>query len=117
MHVPRIETRTLDETVEAQARPASGFTDGVARLKPRFRLIVDDGTAGWAMVRDGLGLTWAPAWLGYEDLRSGRVVEVLRDARMPEIPLSAVGLQRAALTPRRSQVVLDAISEAAATWS
>lgn len=89
--------------------------DQPIRLTPRFRVVVDDGTAGWAMVRDGLGLSWAPSWLGLEDLRSGRVVEVMPDSRTENIPISAIGLQRS-LTPRRTEVVLNAIADAAATW-
>lgn len=88
----------------------------VARHVPRTRLIVDDGTAGWAMLRDGLGLTWAPAWLGLDDLRSGRVVEVMRAAPIPEMPLSATRLDRRH-TPQRTRTVLDCIEAEAARWS
>ena len=91
--------------------------DGTAaRHLPRARMVVDDGTAGWAMVRDGLGLSWAPAWLGLDDLRSGRVVEVMRAARIPEVPLSVIRLDRCH-TPQRTRTVLDCIAAEAARWS
>ncbi len=87
-----------------------------ARHLPRSRMVVDDGTAGWAMVRDGLGLSWAPAWLGFDDLRSGRVVEVMQAARIPEMPLSAIRLD-GRYTPPRTRAVLDCIATEATRWS
>lgn len=87
----------------------------IVRHVPRTRLVVDDGTGGWTMLREGVGLTWAPTWLGLDDLRSGRVVEVMRSARIPETPLSAVRLDQR-LTPRRTRAVLDGIVAEAATW-
>lgn len=86
------------------------------RHLPRARMVVDDGTAGWAMVRDGLGLSWAPAWLGVDDLRNGRVVEVMRAARVSETPLSAIRLDRRH-TPQRTRTVLDCIAAEAPRWS
>lgn len=91
------------------ADPAGGAP---ARFVPRARLVVDDGTAGWAMLCDGLGLTWAPGWLAAADLRAGRVAEVMRERRAVEVPLSAVRLERR-LVPRRTRVVLDALAAAA----
>jgi DNA-binding transcriptional LysR family regulator len=90
--------------------------DGSAvRHVPRARLVVDDGTAGWAMIRDGLGLSWAPAWLGLDDLRSGRVVEAMRPARIAETQMSAIRLDRRH-TPLRTQTVLDYIAAEAMHW-
>ena len=96
---------------------AFSLPDGTtARHLPRPRMVVDDGTAGWTMVRDGLGLSWAPAWLGLDDLRSGRVVEVMRAARISEMPLSAIRLDRRH-TPQRTSIVLNCIAAEAARWS
>lgn len=88
--------------------------DGAAPIRyvPKARLVVDDGTAGWAMVCDGMGLSWAPGWLAAADLRAGRVVEVMRERRAVEVALSAVRLERR-FTPRRTRAVLDALAGAA----
>jgi DNA-binding transcriptional LysR family regulator len=71
------------------------------RHVPRNRLIV--------------GIGWVPAWCGLDDLRSGRVVELLREWRVPETPLSAVRLERRH-TPRRTHRVLEFLSRAASAW-
>lgn len=92
------------------ADPAGGPQ---VRFMPRARLVVDDGTAGWTMLRDGLGLTWAPGWLAAADLRAGRIVEVMRERRAVEVALSVVRLERR-LVPRRTRAVLDALAAAAA---
>ena len=97
------------------AAPGSSPADPPIRHTPRNRLIVEDATTAWNMVREGIGVGWAPAWSGLDDLRSGRVVELLREWRVPESPLSAVRLERR-LTPRRTQRVLEFLSRAASTW-
>lgn len=97
------------------AAPGSSATVAPIRHVPRNRLVVEDGTTAWSMVREGLGIGWAPAWCGLDDLRSGRVVELLREWRVPESPLSAVRLERRH-TPRRTQRVLEFLSRAASAW-
>jgi DNA-binding transcriptional LysR family regulator len=67
------------------------------------------------MIRDGLGMSWAPAWLGLDDLRSGRVVEAMRPSRITETQISAIRLDRRH-TPRRTQTVLDYIVNEALRW-
>ncbi len=67
------------------------------------------------MVCDGLGLTWAPDWLGLDDLRRGRIVEVMRAARVAAVPLSTIRLDRR-LAPQRIEIVLARIEAEAASW-
>lgn len=51
-------------------------------------------TTIWAMVVGGFGTAWLPAWCGLDDLQEGRVVELLRDWRMPETAVHAAMLDR-----------------------
>ena len=105
--------------------PASGklvtwqFADpegGAAlRLTPRHRLVVEDVGAAWQMMRQGLGIAWLPAWAGLADLRDGRVVELLRDQRIVEVPIKAVRLARHH-TPHRVRTLLSGLTEAARQW-
>jgi DNA-binding transcriptional LysR family regulator len=105
--------------------PASGrllawqFTDpmtGTAiRHLPRPRIVVEDMSAIWSMMRTGLGLAWLPEWVGLRDLRDGRVVELLRDWRGPETPMHAVRIDRRH-TPIRVRRLLDDLREAASEW-
>jgi DNA-binding transcriptional LysR family regulator len=90
--------------------------DGKAvRYAPRSKYVFDDGAAAWSIVRAGFGIGWAPAWLGVDDLRNGNVVEVLRDWRIAEAPLSAVRLERR-LIPARTQAVLDFLASLPSAW-
>ena len=73
------------------------------------------GAAAWSMVREGFALGWAPAWLGLDDLRTGRVVEVLKDWRLAEVHLSAVRLDKRH-TPARTQIVMDFLAAHPSTW-
>ena len=96
------------------------FTDpdggGVVRHVPRNRLVVEDMTTIWAMVASGLGTAWLPAWCGLDDLRAGRVVELLRDWRAPETTIHAALLDRR-LIPQRARRVLDGLADAAVAWT
>ena len=85
------------------------------RYVPRAKHVFDDGESAWKMVRDGFGIAWAPAWLGLDDLRAGRVVEVLKDWRCAAAPLYSVRLQRR-LTPRRTHLVMDFIAALPSQW-
>lgn len=91
-------------------------TDGkIIRILPRPRIVVEDVSAIWSMMRLGLGLAWVPAWVGLLPLRDGRVVEVLREWRVAETPIHAVRLERRN-TPARIRSLLDALREAAGDW-
>ena len=86
------------------------------RHVPRNRLVVEDMTTIWAMVASGLGTAWLPAWCGLDDLREGRVVELLRDWRAPETAVHAAILDRR-LIPQRTRGVLDSLTDAAVAWT
>ncbi|USI74695.1 LysR family transcriptional regulator [Sphingomonas morindae] len=95
------------------------FTDptngkGIRHL-PRPRIVVEDMSAIWSMMRTGLGLAWLPAWVGLADLRAGRVVELLRDWRSADTAVHAVRLDRR-YTPIRIRRLLDHLREAALEW-
>lgn len=94
------------------ADPASGAP---LRHLPRPRIVVEDISAVWSMMRLGLGLAWVPAWVGLVPLREGLVVEVLREWRVAETPIHAVRLERRH-TPARVRSVLDGLQEAAKEW-
>lgn len=90
-------------------------TDEAVRHVPRNRLVVEDMTTIWAMVAGGLGTAWLPAWCGLDDLRAGRVVELLRHWRIAETAIHAALLDRR-LTPQRTRGVLDSLAQAARSW-
>ena len=96
------------------------FTDpndgGCVRHVPRNRLVVEDMTTIWTMVVDGLGIAWLPAWCGLNDLREGRVVELLRVWRAPETAAHAAMLDRRHV-PQRTRGVLDSLAAAAVAWT
>ena len=128
-----VETMGVPETAADLERhhqigyrdPASGqlvawqfaATSGAAptRLIPRHRLVVEDIGAAWQMMRQGLGLAWLPAWAGLAELREGRVIELLGDRRIAEVPIQAVRLDRRQ-TPRRVGFLLEGLAEAARQW-
>ena len=85
------------------------------RHLPNAPVVVDDGSAAWTLMREGLGITWAPDWLGLDDLRSGHVVEILSDWRLPKVPLSAVRLDRKH-TPQRTREIMAYFEEIAPAW-
>ena len=93
--------------------PGSGAS---VRHVPRNRLVVEDMTTIWAMVAGGLGTAWLPAWCGLEDLRKGRVVELLREWRAPATTVHAAMLDRR-LVSQRTRGVLDSIADAATVWT
>ena len=94
---------------------ADAAGDAMLRLTPRHRLVVEDVGAAWQMMRQGLGLAWLPAWAGLADLGEGRVVELLGDRRVAEVPIQAVRLDRRH-TPRRVRTLLDGLVKAAREW-
>jgi DNA-binding transcriptional LysR family regulator len=80
------------------------------RHQPKARHVFDDPEAAWDMIRSGLGIGYAPAWVGIEDWKRGVVTEVLRDWRSGEVPLYAVRIDKRH-TPARVIVVQDFIVE------
>ena len=67
------------------------------------------------MVRAGVGISWAPIWLGLDDIRTGAVVEIMPDRRVEETSLSVVRLGRRA-PPPRTKAVLDFLSRVSPFW-
>ncbi|WP_256366591.1 LysR substrate-binding domain-containing protein [Methylocapsa sp. S129] len=66
-------------------RVAATRGKGVPRVAPKPKHILDDAHAAIVLVGDGFGIDWRPAWLVAEDVRNGRLVEVLarRHSRFP----------------------------------
>lgn len=85
------------------------------RLTPKAKHVFDDAESAWSMVRDGFGIGWAPAWLGLDDLRSGRVVEVLRDWRIERESLSMVRLA-SRHAPKRTLLAMDFLASLPSAW-
>ena len=92
-----------------------GDDAGIRRYAPRGRLVFDDGDAGWAMVRAGVGISWAPIWLGLEDVRTGAVVEIMPDRRVAETALSVVR-SGPRTPPPRTKAVLDFLWRVSPFW-
>ncbi|TCP30127.1 LysR family transcriptional regulator [Sphingomonas sp. BK235] len=85
--------------------------DGTASIhQPYARHVFDDPEAAWEMIRAGVGVGYAPAWVGLADWKNGSVVEILPEWRSSEVPLYAIRLQRR-LTPARVLAVQDFIVE------
>jgi|SRR5471030_645995 len=80
------------------------------KFEPDTRYLFDDGQIAWSMLRAGLGIGWAPEWLGIDDLTSGTVKEVLQHWRIPQTDMWLLRLERR-LTPKRTQIVMDFIIE------
>lgn len=85
------------------------------RLTPNAKHIFDDAEAAWSMVREGFGIGWGPAWLGLDDLKSGRVVEVLRPWRIEQEPLSMVRLA-SRHAPKRTLLAMDFLAALPLSW-
>ncbi len=57
------------------------------RYAPKPKHVCDDAHATLALVCEGFGVSWGPAWIMGDELASGRLVEILRNWRIPEEPL------------------------------
>lgn len=95
-------------------RPANPGREPI-RIMPDGCIIADDATSAWELARLGHGIAWAPYWLAAADLRSGRVVEVLRDWRGKPSRLTV--LRRERHVPHRTQVVIEFLRESVGHWS
>jgi DNA-binding transcriptional LysR family regulator len=85
------------------------------RYVPQPQHTIDDGESAWQLIRSGLGIGWAPSWLGPEDLRAGRVVEVMKEWRGEESALLTVRLDTRH-TPKRTRAVMDMIHGLSVGW-
>ena len=88
----------------------------VARFAPKPRHICDDAHASIALVRDGFGVGWGPAWIIAQDIRAGRLVEILRDRRIPEEPLWLVRTS-SRQAPQRVLRAIVFLATLAADWA
>jgi len=95
--------------------PAVRDQGGAMRHDANARIVLDDGSAAYDMACNGYGIVWAPEWLALGDVRSGRVVEVLKEWRSSTMLMSVVRRERR-LTPQRIRVVIDFLCEAAKLW-
>ena len=95
--------------------PAARGEGGAVRHDAQARIVSDDGSAAYDMACSGYGIVWAPEWLALDDVRRGRVVEVLREWRSGEMLMSVMRRERR-LTPHRVRVVIDLLGEAAKLW-
>jgi DNA-binding transcriptional LysR family regulator len=93
-----------------QVRPWSfrplGNTGDVIQVAPEASCIFDDGDSAWSAVLRGAGIACAPLWLAADDLRAGRVVELLRDWRDIEMTVSLLRRDRR-LAPERVDSVME----------
>ncbi|WP_157951552.1 LysR substrate-binding domain-containing protein [Agrobacterium pusense] len=80
------------------------------RHQPKARHVFDDPEAAWDMIRSGVGIGYAPAWVGIEDWKQSVVTEVLGNWRSGEVPLYAVRIDKRH-TPSRVHIVQDFIVE------
>jgi DNA-binding transcriptional LysR family regulator len=79
------------------------------QFTPQAKHIFDDAESAWDLACAGLGIVWAPEWLAQAELRSGRMVEILREWRTARSPLYALRLQRRH-TPLRTAHVMAFIA-------
>lgn len=90
----------------ARLRHASGASETVAT---RSRIEADSAEAIYRLARAGLGLALVPAFLGEEDVASGRMVEVLPSWRPAPIMVFAVwpaNVRRGNLTMRLVETLI-----------
>ena len=89
---------------------------GPVRVAPKPKHICDDAHAALALIANGFGIGWGPAWLVHEDLRTGRLVEVLAPWRAPAEPLWMLRTSNRRL-PLRTQRVMSFLATLPAAFS
>jgi DNA-binding transcriptional LysR family regulator len=105
--------------------PATGqvlswrFSNGrgkvAVRFTPKPTHIFDDAHSSVSLVREGFGIGWGPAWIVADDLKSGRLVEVMKDRRVPEEPLWMVRTSSRQV-PQRTLRAMEFLGSLASTW-
>ncbi|MGD1932356.1 MAG: LysR family transcriptional regulator [Leptolyngbyaceae cyanobacterium] len=84
-------------------RPMPWFftIDGqVERRQVKGNLTIDDGEAVGRSAIAGLGISQMPGYMAAAALEQGLLQEVLRDYRPPEVPITALYLERRLVSPR-----------------
>jgi len=62
----------------------------------------------YAACKAGQGIAQLPHWLGNDDIRDGRLVEILPQSRGSSLPIYAVWLKTPAM-PQRLRHAIDAL--------
>jgi len=78
-------------------------------LHPDSRVRIDDGEALVRAAATGMGLVQAPGYMVEEDIKRGRLVEVLKPFRPPPMPISIVYPSQRHVPPRVKALV-DALA-------
>lgn len=84
--------------------------DEQVRIDLPYRLRVNTISASLMACIDGLGIAVLPEFICREHLQAGRLVRLLPDWHMPEVPVSFVYAQRK-LMPKRLRVFIDYMME------
>lgn len=92
--------------------------DGWARVKVEARFTANSSEALRVMALAGQGIAVLATWLVADDLRAGRLVELLPDRRLPDAPIQALMPPGAIVHPRtRAFVAHVADGLCLPTWS
>jgi LysR family transcriptional regulator, regulator for bpeEF and oprC len=83
-------------------------------LTPRSTVTMNDGEALVATAVAGLGLVQVPDLMAEDELRAGRLVEVLKSFRPPPLPIALVYPSSRQVTPRL-RALIDALTGASAS--
>lgn len=97
--------RASDDGLVRAWRFRDPLTRTVLRHVPEPVLVVDDGEAGWGAALDGVGVVRAPLFLAAAAVRAGRMVELLRDWRDDDAPVSIVRRDTRLTPPRVVQMI------------
>lgn len=87
-------------------------------VKVRWAMRADNGDTARAAALAGAGVIWQPSFLIGEDVRAGRLVEVLPGFRMPDIDIQAIYASRRHLSAK-VRVMVDFLADMLAgtpTW-
>jgi DNA-binding transcriptional LysR family regulator len=79
-------------------------------VKVRFAMQTNNGDTARAAALEGAGILWQPTFLIGEDVRAGRLVEILPGYRMPDIDILAVYPSRRHLSAK-VRVMVDFLAE------
>jgi DNA-binding transcriptional LysR family regulator len=96
-------------------RFSNGRDKVAVRFTPKPTHIFDDAHSSVSLVREGFGISWAPAWIVADDLKSGRLVEVMKARRVPEEPLWMVRTS-SRQAPQRTLRVMEFLGSLDSTW-
>ena len=96
-------------------RFSNGREKVALRFTPEPTHVFDDAHSSLSLVREGFGISWAPAWIVADDPKSGRLVEVMKAWRVPEEPLWMVRTS-SRQAPHRTLRAMEFLGSLASTW-